>query len=121
MIEHEERLKGVHADLIKVVHEAALHTDFVVLEGLRSKEQQAINVKKKVSQTTHSRHLDGHAVDLGVLQEGKLVWAPWSLYLAQSVVMKAAAKKLGIPLEWGGDWKTLKDGPHFQLPWKQYP
>ncbi|WP_080705603.1 M15 family metallopeptidase [Bordetella bronchiseptica] len=20
------------------------------------------------------------------------------------------------PLEWGGDWTTLKDGPHFQLP-----
>ncbi|HIA7282950.1 TPA: M15 family metallopeptidase, partial [Escherichia coli] len=19
------------------------------------------------------------------------------------------------PIEWGGDWKTLKDGPHFQL------
>ncbi|EMQ5028706.1 TPA: M15 family metallopeptidase, partial [Escherichia coli] len=20
-------------------------------------------------------------------------------------------------IEWGGDWKTLKDGPHFQLKW----
>ncbi|EGY9805794.1 M15 family metallopeptidase, partial [Escherichia coli] len=23
--------------------------------------------------------------------------------------------------EWGGDWKTLKDGPHFQLPHGAYP
>ncbi|HGC3467746.1 TPA: M15 family metallopeptidase, partial [Escherichia coli] len=23
--------------------------------------------------------------------------------------------ELGIAIEWGGDWKTLKDGPHFQL------
>ncbi|MBB8438449.1 M15 family metallopeptidase, partial [Escherichia coli] len=23
--------------------------------------------------------------------------------------------------EWGGDWKTLKDGPHFQLPHGVYP
>ena len=30
--------------------------------------------------------------------------------------MKACAADLGVPLEWGGDWKTLKDGPHFQLP-----
>ncbi|MBB6810294.1 M15 family metallopeptidase, partial [Escherichia coli] len=22
---------------------------------------------------------------------------------------------LGTAIEWGGDWKTLKDGPHFQL------
>ncbi|EFI2994094.1 M15 family metallopeptidase, partial [Escherichia coli] len=21
----------------------------------------------------------------------------------------------GTAIEWGGDWKTLKDGPHFQL------
>ena len=25
------------------------------------------------------------------------------------------------PVEWGGDWKTLKDGPHFQLPHGAYP
>jgi peptidoglycan L-alanyl-D-glutamate endopeptidase CwlK len=35
--------------------------------------------------------------------------------------MKDAAEQLGIQLEWGGDWKTFKDGPHFQLPWKDYP
>ncbi|EPJ1539335.1 M15 family metallopeptidase, partial [Escherichia coli] len=21
----------------------------------------------------------------------------------------------GTAIEWGGDWRTLKDGPHFQL------
>ncbi|KQJ34255.1 M15 family metallopeptidase, partial [Escherichia coli] len=25
------------------------------------------------------------------------------------------AAELGTAIEWGGDWKTLKDGPHFQL------
>ncbi|WP_049613866.1 M15 family metallopeptidase, partial [Yersinia pekkanenii] len=30
-------------------------------------------------------------------------------------------KDVGVPIEWGGDWKTLKDGPHFQLPHKEYP
>ncbi|EOL9787081.1 M15 family metallopeptidase, partial [Escherichia coli] len=23
--------------------------------------------------------------------------------------------ELGTAIEWGGDWRTLKDGPHFQL------
>ncbi|EOY2596326.1 M15 family metallopeptidase, partial [Escherichia coli] len=25
------------------------------------------------------------------------------------------AAELGTAIEWGGDWRTLKDGPHFQL------
>jgi len=31
--------------------------------------------------------------------------------------------ELGVPVEWGGDWKTFKDGPHFQIPrdWKGRP
>ena len=28
---------------------------------------------------------------------------------------------VGVPIEWGGDWRTFKDGPHFQLPWGKYP
>ena len=35
--------------------------------------------------------------------------------------MKLAAEDIGIPLEWGGDWTSFKDGPHFQLPWRDYP
>ena len=27
----------------------------------------------------------------------------------------ATAKKLGIKIVWGGDWKTFKDRPHYQL------
>jgi peptidoglycan L-alanyl-D-glutamate endopeptidase CwlK len=34
--------------------------------------------------------------------------------------MKLAAEQLDIPLEWGGDWISFQDGPHFQLPRKQY-
>jgi peptidoglycan L-alanyl-D-glutamate endopeptidase CwlK len=30
--------------------------------------------------------------------------------------MKQAAYELNIKIEWGGDWKSFKDGPHFQLP-----
>ena len=35
--------------------------------------------------------------------------------------MKQAAEELDVDLEWGGDWKTFKDGPHFQLSRKSYP
>ncbi|MGE8636345.1 MAG: M15 family metallopeptidase, partial [Achromobacter piechaudii] len=31
-------------------------------------------------------------------------------------VVKACAVELGVPVEWGGDWKSFKDEPHFQIP-----
>jgi peptidoglycan L-alanyl-D-glutamate endopeptidase CwlK len=34
--------------------------------------------------------------------------------------MLAASIELQIPIEWGGNWK-MRDGPHWQLPWKDYP
>ena len=35
--------------------------------------------------------------------------------------VKAAALDLKTPLIWGGDWKTLRDGPHFELDRKAFP
>ena len=67
-----------------------------------------------------SRHLTGHAVDLGVLVDGVVKW-DWPLYDQLARTMKAAAAELHLPIEWGGDWKTFKDGPHFQLPKRTYP
>jgi hypothetical protein len=35
--------------------------------------------------------------------------------------VKAAAEELGVALDWGGDWKKFKDGPHFELDRNVYP
>jgi peptidoglycan L-alanyl-D-glutamate endopeptidase CwlK len=112
----------VHPDLVKVVEMAAKMSslDFTVLEGLRTPERQAQLVKIGATRTTNSRHLTGHAVDLGVMVEGELRW-DWPLYRQLAPIVKNAALAVGVPIEWGGDWKTFKDGPHWQLPWKQYP
>ena len=32
-----------------------------------------------------------------------------------SQAMKAAAQQLGTPINWGGDFKSFKDAPHFEL------
>ena len=116
------RLKGVHPDLVKVVQQAIQITtvDFTVLEGLRDPFRQKTLVEAGASQTLKSRHLTGHAVDLGAWVDGQVDWS-WPLYSKIADAMKTAAKQLNIPIEWGGDWKKFKDGPHFQLPWKDYP
>jgi peptidoglycan L-alanyl-D-glutamate endopeptidase CwlK len=58
-------------------------------------------------------------VDLAATVNGKVRW-DWPLYAILASVMKQAALSEHVPIEWGGDWK-MRDGPHYQLPWKQYP
>lgn len=117
-----ERLSGVHGDLCAVVRLAIKRTsvDFAVLEGLREEARQKQLVASGASQTFNSRHLTGHAVDLGAWVAGEIRW-DWPLYDKIAEAVKAAADELDVPLEWGGDWQSLKDGPHFQLPWDRYP
>jgi len=118
----KNRLKGVHPDLIAVV-DLAIHitkVDFTVLEGLRTLKRQAELVEAGASTTMRSRHLTGHAVDLGAYVAGEVRW-DWPLYYKIAAAMDQAAHKLDIKIEWGGAWTTFKDGPHFQLPWKEYP
>lgn len=117
-----DRLAGVHPELVACVKRAIeLSTvDFAVLEGVRSKARQEQLVAAGASQTMNSRHLTGHAVDLGAMVSGTVRW-DWPLYFKVADAMKKAAAELSVPLEWGGDWKKFKDGPHFQLPFKGYP
>jgi peptidoglycan L-alanyl-D-glutamate endopeptidase CwlK len=117
-----DHLSGVHPHLVDVVKRAIEITecDFTVLEGVRSKTRQQQLVAAGASQTMNSRHITGHAVDLGAYVGGSVRW-DWPLYFKLADAMKKAAAELGIPLEWGGDWKKFKDGPHFQLPHKEYP
>jgi len=113
------KLDGVHPDLVSVVKRAIQVTkqDFMVIEGLRTLERQEQLVASGASRTMNSRHLTGHAVDVVPYP---LSW-DWPLYYPIVDAMKQAANELNIDLEWGGDWRSFKDGPHWQLSWKSYP
>ena len=117
-----DRLNGVHPDLVRVVKLAIKlsEIDFAVLEGVRTKERQALLKTIGASQTMNSRHLTGHAVDLGALLNKEVRW-DWPLYHKIAKAMKQAATDLNVPIAWGGDWHTFKDGPHFELKRNKYP
>lgn len=124
------RLQGVHPDLVSVVKRAIQITeqDFSVGEGLRSETRQRQLYNAGKSTTMNSRHLTGHAVDLlpypfngDIDEDGIPNIEDWDQYYPIAAAMKQAAKELIINLEWGGDWKSFKDGPHFQLAWESYP
>lgn len=121
------KLAGAHPDLRKVIERAAelSAVDFTVLEVTRTLARQKELVAKGASKTMKSRHLPGadgfsRAVDIAPLIGGKVSW-DWPLYNKLAPIIKQAARDVGVPIEWGGDWRTFKDGPHWQLPWKDYP
>ena len=132
-------LKGVNPNLVKVVERAIELTeqDFLVLEGVRSKEQCYINYGKgrtvaqcsakgvptkyaqpSLSKVTWlnnplaSKHVTGNAVDL---VPSPVDWEDINKFKKINEAMQAAAKELGVKLSYGGDWTKKKDYPHFEL------
>lgn len=115
-------MEGLHPDLIKVLDRFIEITpvDATVLEGMRTIERQRELVAAGRSQTMNSRHLTGHAVDLAPWIGGT-VREDWPPYYKIADAMKRAAKDVNVSIQWGGDWRSFKDGAHWQLPWKKYP
>ena len=139
-IRSRRRAKHMHHDLKAVVWRASellRHmnggvVDFAIGEVDRDLKTQRRYVATGKSTTMNSRHLiamlrenvrfvpRAAAVDLIALSDGKVSW-DWPLYHILAKAMKQAAEELGVPIVWGGDWKSFPDGPHFQLDWAAYP
>lgn len=126
---HPERLTGVHADLVRVVNRTLTHVPWgaiALLEGRRTIERQRLLLAQHATTTLKSRHLTGHAVDIAPVLDTdgdgdvEVTWA-WPAYHKLAECVKQAAAEEQVSIEWGGDWKTFKDGPHWQLPWAKYP
>lgn len=139
-----DRLVGVNDELTAVVRFAinATKTDFGVIQGLRTLEQQKELVAKGASQTMKSKHLDGNAVDLMAYINGRGSWE-LNLYDDLADAMKEGAQMAGVAVRWGAAWhipdirkwegtmeeamndyidirrsegrRPFIDGPHFEL------
>jgi peptidoglycan L-alanyl-D-glutamate endopeptidase CwlK len=118
----ERNLAGVHPDLVAVMRRAARLSavPFRVIEGLRDARRQAALKAKGASQVKVSRHQSGHAVDVAALVNGKIDW-DFPLYSRINEAVQIAAREQATPIIWGGVWKSLRDGGHFELPKAQYP
>lgn len=132
-------LQGVNTNLVKVVQRAIeiAKQDFMVTEGLRSREQCCINYGKgrtaqqctqkgvpakyaqpDISKVTWlnnpfaSKHAQGRAVDLVPYP---VDWNDLAKFRLIAEAMKQAAKELNVSINWGGDWQKTKDYPHFEV------
>lgn len=127
-----QALLGVHPDLVLVVSRGLQYSpiDFAVTEGVRSLRRQRELVAQGWSKTLKSKHLEqadgfGHAVDVMAVgdldgdgdvdaQDKAITWER-EHYTRIAEAMKRASAELGIPIRWGGDFKSFFDGPHFEL------
>ena len=127
-------LIGVHPDLVKVMREAIKDTpiDFTITDGGRTTEmQKALYAKGRTSpggkvtnadgvikKSNHQAKSDGyyHAVDLYPYINGKIDFNDEHGKLnVIAAHIKFIARKLGVKIGWGGDWKGSWDKPHFEL------
>jgi hypothetical protein len=105
-----DRLQGVDPKMVSVVKRAIELTeiDFAITEGKRTKERQAELVKKGLSQTMNSKHLDGSAVDIVSYVNGKVNWT-FENYIVIAEAFRKASIELGIKVRWGGSWTVLSE------------
>ena len=142
-----DRLKGVDERLQRVVKRAIelSKQDFMVLEGVRTREQCMINYGKgrtiaqcvakgvpaqyanpKAAKITWlnnpfaSKHVNGKAVDLVPYP---VDWNDLKKFDLIAKAMLQAAKELDVPVRWGADWdndgkpreRGESDSPHFEI------
>lgn len=113
--------KKFHPSLRRLLTKAIETTpiDFTIIETVRTKEQQVINVKNGASKTMRTRHLPevnksgyAEAVDIAPYP---IDWSNIERFKQLAKHIKKTAALIGIQIEWGGDWKTFKDYLHWQL------
>lgn len=86
----------------------------VIINTLRTPEEQAANLAKGVSWTSNSKHLTGDAIDVCPYAQydahgtNKLDWDA-----ADPIWQKVGAIGEALGLRWGGRW-TVKDMGHFE-------
>ena len=125
-----------HCDdrIIKLMNEVIKRYDFTVISGHRTPSEQfalfekgrqfidgnwiIVDIKKVVTKLdgTHnkSKHneLPSMAIDIAPYP---IDWQDLTRFFELAEIVKAEAKKLDIQITWGGDFKSFKDYPHYQI------
>lgn len=116
-------LDGVDPRLRGVIEAAMVEAGegWRITEGIRSKERQAQLYAQGrtapgniVTNTMNSQHLNGNAIDVALIENGKANW-DFGRYGQFNNIVQRIAQERGVPVTWGGNFKSIKDGPHFQI------
>lgn len=119
----KRRLKTCHPYLQLIMNQVIKEKDCTILQygGFRGKKIQNRLVEKGMSKTKYptSKHNNifgtkpySLAVDVG---PWPLDWNDIEDFKELGKIILNKASELGIKLNWGGNWKSFKDYPHYEL------
>lgn len=125
----QKELETLHPDLQKVLKDAIQYFDFSVVEGFRGEDAQ-----NKAFATGKSKlpwPLGNHNKSPSTAVDCAPFPIDWSdrpdairRFCYMAGFLQASARRLGIPIRWGGDWNknddlrdegNFRDWPHFEL------
>ena len=121
----QKRLNAAHPLLIKLFTACLADPKcprFTVLDSQRDRQAQerAFSLGHSKAHFGQSAHNWTPALALDVVPY-PIDWDDLPRFKVLGAFVEAKARQLGIPMSWGGRWKSFKDYPHYQLePWREF-
>lgn len=119
----ERRLALAHPLLRKLIKAVVADgVNLLVLDSQRGRkaQEEAFHKGNSRAHFGQSAHNWSPAIALDVVPS-PLNWNDIDAFKKLGATITAKAKVLGIPISWGGTWRTLRDYPHYELtPWREY-
>ena len=120
-----DNLKNADKRLVDICNELIKITDFTVIESYRSIERQQELFKKGFSKIDGIKKKGKHnyfpslAIDIIPFKKGHNPFDGSKesdlMFNELAKQFKEVAKQLNIKIQWGGDWVSFSDKPHFEL------
>ena len=99
---------------------AVYHQDAVDIRG-ETNSYEGRHFCPKCGSSVYARSGEEVEVHLGTFDLPNQLFPTYEGWNKRREAWLPASKELGIRVDWGGNWRTIKDGPHVQLNWKAYP
>lgn len=111
-----KNLDMVYPTWIEILNKAAELTDFEVICGHRGEKEQnqAYDDGKSKLKYPLSAHnvIPSMAVDLA---PRPIDWSNKEAFCHLAGIVLGIAHQMGVTVKWGGDWKSFKDYPHYEI------
>lgn len=116
------RLATCHPDLQRLFNEVIKRADCTIICGARTLEEQQLAFKNGFSKRDGINKKSEHQISKEKPLSTAVDCLPYPLnwndelgHFKFATIVFEEACKLGIKIEWGGNWKNPHDRPHWQL------
>jgi hypothetical protein len=112
----QSKLATCHPDLQRLFNEVIKHVDIIIICGHRGQEEQdkAFANHTSMLKWPNGKHNKTPSLAVDVMPY-PLEWDNILRVREVAMIIKQIASDMNIPVKWGGDWKSFKDLPHWEI------